>query len=240
MKDKFVYKVFHLNGDSESYKRRDILFNNIKPYLDNHFSELDTPTIRISNQEEYDNWINNNPDFYINGKGCTIPGFEGWRYGEVGIWASNFTAWKNFLESDYDYLILMEDDIVHNNDFAELLVDYVSELPEGWDMFSFFCPDGEFNKYDASHDIGKPHVCKTYQDWSMLCYVLSKKGAEKALKSMEPAITLSLDWHFFRQTATFNEYTVKPNAKQGCRLDGIESTFQTTQDRNFLNGNIRP
>ena len=30
MKDKFIYKVFHLDGDTESLIKRDDLFNNIK------------------------------------------------------------------------------------------------------------------------------------------------------------------------------------------------------------------
>ena len=239
MSNRFAFKVFHLDGDSEVYKKRSGLYQKINAYLSESFDELDTPTIRISNESEYSNWILNNPDFYINGKGCDIPGFEGWRYGEVGIWASNFTAWKKFLDSDYDYLILIEDDIVYEDNMSELLINYVSELPQGWDMFSLFCPEGEFHKYDSSRDIGQPNVCKTYQDWSMLCYVLSRDGAKKALDSMIPGITLSLDWHFFRQTHIFKEYTVKPNSAQGCRLDGVESTFQTTQERNFLNGNIR-
>ena len=208
-------------------------------FLKDKIDELDTPTIKISNQEDYDMWLSNNPDFYIDGRGAKIPGFEGWRYGEIGIWASNFLAWKKFLDSDCEYVMLMEDDIIPEDNFMELLETCMSELPEGWDMFSFFCPDRELPKFDSYHDIGKDNICKTYQDWSMLCYVLTKDGARKALANMSPGIELPLDWYFFRQSHTFREYTVKPNIKQGCRLAPIESTFQTKQERNFLNGNIR-
>ena len=40
--------------------------------------------------------------------------------GVVGVWASNFLAWKNLLESDYDAVIIFEDDAEMKDNFFEM------------------------------------------------------------------------------------------------------------------------
>jgi GR25 family glycosyltransferase involved in LPS biosynthesis len=227
----FCHKVFHLDSDNE----RHAYTESINSYLADYSNELITPTIKISNQEEYESFIKNNSDFNIDPKGYNLDNIQGWRYGEVGIWASNFLALKAFIDSDNDYAILMEDDIIYDENYMTLLDKYIKELPLWWDMFSYFVPKDQKLKYNhESHDVGKDNVCKSYQDWSMLCYVVNKRSAKKILDFTKQGIRLPLDWFFYRQTNVFNCYTVKPYSTIGCTLAAIESTFQRKQERKIL------
>lgn len=227
---KFSHKVFHLEKDKDRFEYT----KNINEYLINHSLPLNTPTIGLSSQEEYELFTKKNPDFYVNPAGYNLDNVQGWKYGEVGIWASNFLAYKNFLNTELDYLILMEDDILFDDQYMPLLKKYIQELPEDWDMFSYFVPRDQKLKYENRHDIGKENVCLSYQDWSMLCYVINKRSAQKIIDSMHDGVYLPLDWHFYRNTQFFKCYTVKPWVTIGCKLASIESTFQKKEDRKIL------
>ena len=228
---KFTHKIFHI----EQQEDRSELVNSMNGYLSNHSVELDTPTFKISSKEEYIDFINSNPDFIVDPDGYSLNGEQGWRYGEIGIWASNRTAWKSFLNTDSDYLILMEDDIIYNRKFIDILNNSISQLPDNWDILHLFAPEDQFYKYNDNNNFGAEDVCYTYQDWSCLCYIITRRGAEKLIESSS-RITLPLDWHMFRQTHLFNIFTLKPQSSVACSLFPIESTFQTKQKREVLNG----
>jgi GR25 family glycosyltransferase involved in LPS biosynthesis len=228
---KFAHKVFHIESDSD----REWLVESINIYLEKYSTPLDTPTIQIRSHEDLLNYYNNNKDFYIDPNGYSLDGKQGWKYGELGIWASNYTAWKNFLKTDFDSLILMEDDITFNDNFFPILEKYIAELPEDWDIFSFFVPFDQYHKYALHKSYGE-NTSLIYQDWSCLCYVLSRKGAQKSLDIMRQGVSLPLDWFYYRQTDKFNGFTIKPDVEQGCTLARLESTFQNKHERKIIDG----
>jgi GR25 family glycosyltransferase involved in LPS biosynthesis len=228
---KFTHKVFHIENQND----RDHLVDSINEYLMEHSTELDTPTFKISSNDEYLDFIKDNLDFVVDPNGYSLNGEQGWRYGEIGIWASNRTAWKNFLETDSDYLILMEDDIVYSKKFIDILKDSISQITVDLDILHLFAPEDQFYKYNHNHDFGSKDVCYTYQDWSCLCYIVTRQGAKKLIESSS-RINLPLDWHMFRQTNLFNIFTLKPESSVACSLFPIESTFQTKQKREILHG----
>lgn len=229
---KLSHKIFHLEKDTERKK----LVEEANNYFNLFSQELDTPTISISREEEILEFVRVNPDFKLNKEGYSLHGQQGWKLGEIGIWASNWTAWKNFLNSDSDYLILMEDDIVVDTDFKYFLTDYINQLPEDWDVLHMFAPADQFHKYSPQiHDISKKSVCIAYQDWSCLCYIINKKSAQKMIEKSIMS-NLPLDWYMFRQHHTFNVYSIKPTEKIPCTLAALSSTFQGTQERRIING----
>jgi GR25 family glycosyltransferase involved in LPS biosynthesis len=226
-----AYKLFHLPRDHERNK----LVENVHSNLLKNIKILDTDTIKISSYDEYINFKEQHPDFNIHPNGYNLDNKQGWRYGEVGIWASNWLAWKNFIQSDYDYLILMEDDIVLYDNFLDNIKKHITELPEQFDAFHAFCPESEDHKYNISLDISE-NICSSYQDWSCACYVINKSGAEKMIELTSKGISLPLDWFMFRQKHALNIYTVKPTIDETCTIVNIQSTFQTKEDRKILNG----
>jgi GR25 family glycosyltransferase involved in LPS biosynthesis len=226
-----AYKIFHLEKDTS----RANLVKYAEEYLSQYYTKFDTETIQISNIDDYKDFISKYPNFKIDPQGYNLNNQQGWRWGEIGILASNWLAWNKFQESDFDVLMLMEDDIIIYDHFDNTLNNYISELPESWDIFHFYVPLDQYNKYNLGLDHGK-HVCRAYQDWSCLCYLISKSGIKKLVDSFNDPVSLPLDWHMFRQMEKFNIYTIKPDAEYGCTLAEMNSTFQLTQDRNIING----
>lgn len=224
----FSHKVFHLEKDTF----RQDLFENMNRYISNYSKELETPTINISGQIELNNFYKDNPDIVFDKQGYEFNNETGWRYGEIGVWASNIEAYKNFLKSDSDYLILMEDDIEYFDGFFENLVNYMSQIEDEWDLFFYYAPG---NTNSGEYYPEEKDICKAYQDWSCLCYVINKKAAEKVIQDISTSpIKLPLDYYFFKQPEKFNCYTVKPTSKLYCKISGLESTFQNKQQRKVL------
>jgi GR25 family glycosyltransferase involved in LPS biosynthesis len=226
-----AYKLFHLPRDYDRNK----LVENVHSNLLKNIKILDTDTIKISSYDEYVSFKNQNLDFNIDLNGYNLDNRQGWRYGEVGIWASNWLAWKNFIDSNYDYLILMEDDIVLYENFLIELEKYMKQLPKGFDAFHAFCPADQNHKYNASLDVSD-ELCSSYQDWSAACYIVSRTGAQKMIHFASNGINLPLDWFMFRQKNLLEVFTLKPDAKRICDILPIQSTFQTKEDRKPLNG----
>ena len=145
--------------------------------------------------------------------------------GVIGVWASNFLAWKKFLESDYDTLFIFEDDIILSKNFKGITEKYMQELPEDWEFFSLFVADDSLFAYkDEVHNIGQHNVCRSYQQWSCAGYAVSKRGAEKALQDLRTqGATVPVDWYVFnyrwedvrgqeKNKIEFKTYGIKPIA----------------------------
>ena len=182
---------------------------------------LGSPTVYLNTADKAEEFINRTPEFKVNTvtdfckPGETFPPSSG----VVGVWASNYLAYKKFLESDKDVLLIFEDDIVISNNFKTIANMYMNELMPIWDFFSFFVPDDSLFAYNESeHDLGEEHICKSYQQWSCAGYAVSRRGAEKAIADIESqGINCPVDWYIFNfrmkqeeNQMRFNTFTVKP------------------------------
>lgn len=239
----FVYKVFHLDKDVD----REENYAAAESYTSKYATRLSSPTIGFSSPGDVHAFCRDNPDFNIDLSGfspkdlsrdifiSSLKTSTGWKLGEVGIWASNFLAWKAFLETDAEYLILMEDDCELSDDMMPKLIEYMKELPSDWDMYHHFVHYQDAPWYHPGLDVGSPHVCKAYQEWSNLCYVINRRSAKKLLAMIEKEeITLALDWFWSKQLDKINVYTVKPKVHSGISLRYFPSTFQTSHKRQSL------
>jgi len=235
----FVYNIFHLDKDTGRGKN----YSSVVSYMPDYADKLDSPTVGFSSAEDIDEFCSANPDFALDYEGYnprdltqnillqSLPLLKGWKLGEVGIWASNFLSWKAFLETDADYLILMEDDCVIEEDFMPKIIEYMDELPANWDMYHHFVHFQDAPWYSKKRDIGTPHVCRAYQEWSNLCYVVNRRSAQKLLDLASEGIALPLDWFWSKQPEKINTYTLKPAVYSGISLECLPSTFQTTSRR---------
>mgnify|MGYP006921282510 CR=1 FL=1 len=218
------FVIFHVEEDSKIMKKRNELTKAASKILEESFEKLETPTIIIKDMEQV-------KDFYKGSKIKIDPLGHfgtGWKPGELGIWASNYTAWDNFIKSDYDYIILMEDDIVLNKNFNNKITKYIKELPEGWDVFTAYTPPTGNIRYKKNKEsllINKENICKVYQSWSCLCYVVSKKGAQKLLKEVESSVKSPLDNYLFYHT-NLDVYAIKMEKGNICNIYQTKSTVQ--------------
>ena len=182
---------------------------------------LGSPTMYLNTADKAEKFINQTPDFKVNTvtdfckPGETFPPSSG----VVGVWASNYLAYKKFLESDKDVLLLFEDDIVISKNFKNIAEKYMNELMPIWDFFSFFVPDDSLFAYSKSdHDLEDEFICKSYQQWSCAGYAISRRGAEKTIADIKlRGINCPIDWYVFnfrmkqeKNQMQFNTFTVKP------------------------------
>jgi GR25 family glycosyltransferase involved in LPS biosynthesis len=218
------FKIFHDETPSKSMEKRNNLTASAIKILKQSFDQIETPTIIIKNTDDV-------KSFYKDSKLKIDPlGHfgDGWKPGELGIWASNYTAWQNFVESDYDYIVLMEDDIVLNTNFNEKLIEYIAELPDDWDVFTAYTPptgNVRYKKNKESLLIDKDNVCRVYQSWSCLCYVVSKNGAKKLLKEVQKKVKSPIDNYLFYHN-NINVYAIKMEKRNICEIYATKSTVQ--------------
>lgn len=231
IKPKACFKIFHIDEDTPIMQKRNILVKRATEKLKENFTEFDTPTFIMRNTDDISK-------FYKDANVKIDPkGFEGtgWKPGELGIWASNLTAWENFVESDYEYIILMEDDIVLGKDFNKKLINYIDELPNDWDVFTAFIPSSGNVRYGKNKKelfIGKENVCKVYQSWSCLCYVVSKSGAKKLLNEIKKPVSSPID-HYLFYHKDIDVYTMKFEKGNICEIYPTSSTVQSVKKQDM-------
>ena len=222
-----TFKVFHVDGNTEVLRKREILTKRANDKLSNEFTMLETPTVVLKTKDDV-------KDFFKNEKIKFDPkgwNGRGWKIGEFAIWASNFTAWKNFEKTDHDMVMLIEDDIVLSKDFNDRLIGYIEELPSDWDFFTVYHPPTGNDRYDKQKeliDIGHDSICRVYQSWSCLCYVVSRKGVEKLLKQVQKGVNGPIDhWLFYNKD--LNGYTISLDKDNICNVHKMESTVQFSE-----------
>jgi GR25 family glycosyltransferase involved in LPS biosynthesis len=220
-----TFDIFHLDESGGSYKARTTLSNRVIDELNKHYDRFNCGTVNLMHDDKYKEFLSDNPDFNVTNQ---------FKKGELGVWASNYLAWKKFVDSSYDYLLLFEDDVELYEGFSNKLDIYIKDLPEGWDVFSVFCADNQRSRYRRKKDYINNNISKAYQDWSMLSYVVSKGGANKMIKHIEDnPISQPIDWFIFRKghEGIFNVYTLSPHVDQICGLVNLKSTIQQEEER---------
>jgi GR25 family glycosyltransferase involved in LPS biosynthesis len=220
------FEIFHTDSGN---KFRNQSYDNVLSEMAG-IPRLISPTIYLNTAEKLDQFLTDTPKFKVNTvedycqPGETFPPSSG----VIGVWASNYTAYKNFLETDRDTLILFEDDIVLSKNFKDILNSYLMELPEDWEFFSPFVPDDSLFAYnEMKHSFNDDYLtCRSYQQWSCATYVVNRAGAKRAIENIESmGITAPIDWYIFNfrmkqedGQIRFNTYTIKPNSYRPVKL----------------------
>ncbi len=237
MLDNACFEVFHTDTGNELRNKSYEGILNSMSFL----PRLGSPTMYLNTADKAEAFINQTPEFKVNTvtdfckPGETFPPSSG----VIGVWASAYLAYKKFLESDKDVLIIFEDDIIISNNFKTIADMYMSELMPIWDFFSFFVPDDSLFAYNQSeHDIGEEHTCKSYQQWSCAGYAVSRRGAEKAIADIEfKGINCPVDWYIFNfrmkqeeNQIKFNTFTIKPQIYRPIKF--LQEAAQYSQIHN--------
>lgn len=161
---------------------------------------------------------------------CPLYFSKQFKPGEVGLWHSTFVALNAFIESDYDALLILEDDITFDSGFLEKTKQYLDRLPMFWDFFyQYVHPWQGANNYKKSYDIGDTQICRSYQVWSNACFWVSKKGAERLLEAVALyPIDEAVDWYILKRgmTRDWDVYTLKPGVPMYCNIGGFITTIQ--------------
>ena len=218
------FKIFH----PEIAVQRQQLFEDARSILSQHYDQLDTPDFYCNSFDDIPGMLAQVPGISFNPYGYWDTGNPtvGWTKGEIPIFLANYHAWKNFLSTDHEFVILCEDDIVFQSYGVGLLKHYMNLLPADWDVFSYHCPAGQNFKYRQElHSFDSGPLSRAYQDHHLLCYVVSRAGAEKLIADAESHVIMDpIDWFIFYQSDVMNVYTVKPLEEHGVLSVELDST----------------
>ena len=229
------YTIFHIDdhADKVSFFRKPNIAG-IKRLLKNKISYLNTTTYKISNQQELDNYNLHNGKFNI-----TVD----LKYGEIGCLASNYNAWKSFLSSNYDVLVIIEDDAILLYDYVDNLNKYLNEVPSDFDILSLYVSPGKQFKYDSTvHGIELDSICLGYQNQSTLSYAVSKAGARKLANYVDIEVNAPLDLFIYDKNKDTKFYCIKPSSIQLYKTDTLDEhgevirKYTTIQDTEYVDG----
>ena len=241
--DNACFEVFHTDtGDH----LRNKVYNEILEKV-SFLPKLNSPTYYLNTFKKVDEFVAENPKFKIqnlenyDANGKAFPSNSG----ICGIWASIYIDYKNFLESDKEVLLIFEDDVAISPNFKVIAETYMKELPEDWEMFSFFVPNDSLFAYNSTvHDIPTGFfICKSYQQWAMCGYAVNRKSAQKIVDDIETrGIEAPIDWYLFNfrmhprfLNITFNSYTVKPGVYKPVDLVTEVSSISTVLTMDMIN-----
>lgn len=241
-----TYEIFHKDVGNP---HRNFCATQIDSVLSTSFDRLNSPTVYLESFEQAEEFLTEHPDLTFKKIPAYTPGGPSWPTGSgvIGVWASNYLAYKKFLESDKEVLFLFEDDALVSNNFPLVVRGYLDNVPTDWDFCTFFVPDDCIQWYyyprenqpwvkpditgPKDYDFGNPYICRNYQDWSCAGYAVSRKGAQQALADIKKnSVGNPIDWFVFnmRQMDSSNQYfetySIKPNAFKPVRLSALASS----------------
>lgn len=247
MSSAVVYKILHLESSSNV---RSFCYAKSRKML-SMLDEVKSPTVDLSTADSVREFLSEHDDFKVNfvesyqGTGVPFPHMSG----VVGVFASNFLAWKAFCESDASILIMLEDDVLLSSNFSAAMLKYLEQLPPGWDIFSFCVPDNCLHRYKGSELDGG--ICEIYQDWSAGGYAITKSGAIKVLEDIKTnGISKPLDHYlysverspsgFYEPTSGFiKAYGIKPKSHKPARIYNINRQDSFDYGRSYI-GSTEP
>lgn len=201
---KFCYQIHTLSMN------RAQTVNKTRSILDEKIANLNTDTVGIFRKKDLDSFIDLNPNFKVSSENLEKP----LKYPEVGLWASNYLAINAFLESDFEYLILVEDDVMLKNVFYTKLEEYLEEMPSDWDCFLIFKPTNIFyiSGYESllneeQYYTDSLKIWKAHQSWSTGCLLLNRSGALAFKNYIESGISGAMDIFLFGSQKVMNVYS---------------------------------
>lgn len=207
------YHIIHINDERKS--NRDIIQATVRGNLRNIFS------LNANDPQEIEK-------FYVNNKKFKVL-WDGYKIGEFGNFASHYSAWQYVIDEDLDSLLVFEDDAIIHEDFITKYNIIKSNIPDDYDVMSVFVDPNQYERYRPDHYVND-YISKGYQDWSTLCYIVSRQGAEKLVRYVnEIGMDHPTDWFIFRKghAGTFNVYTVPPEFPSPLEIDhSYESQVQ--------------
>jgi GR25 family glycosyltransferase involved in LPS biosynthesis len=199
------YHIIYINDERKS--NRELVNKTIVGNLHSIFA------LNARDPKELEKFHLDNKDFKI--------AWDGYKPGELGNFASHYSAWVYVIKNNLNSLLVFEDDVKVYDNFIDYYNIIMNNVPSDYDVMSIYVDKNQYPRY-KSDDYINDYISKGYQDWSTLCYVISRQGAEKLVKYVnEIGMDHPTDWFIFRKghSGIFNVYTVPPTFPTIMEID---------------------
>lgn len=165
----------------------------------------------------------------------------------IGCALSHFLVWKMFLETDREYAIIFEDDVILENDFVEKTTLSLKNVPEDYDILYLGC-FGCTNKPNLFSILTTPilNKGKKINDYISIpevayathSYIVSRKGAEKLLKLLDGKLYNHIDicLQELASKKKINVYVTTPRLAYQTSTDTTSSENLATKHPLLLTG----
>lgn len=200
---KIAYTILELDRKENSKKLRTEL---------SFLNEL--KTLICDGRIEYPECISKYPQFDFIFSSLTNPGF-------IGLWISTLNTFYSFLSSDYDYILILEDDAVLIDNFESNFKESLDELPSEFGLFSIGYRDVYKTHYSVEHYIeAKKKTCRLFQGGDSWGILYSRAFVEeflnflqkyKSLKGLSDSAIFSYALRNTIPTTKLKSYSLKPS-----------------------------
>ena len=226
------YGIFHIEGFDCTARHE--LVKQLTTDIDTTWTNLDIETFYFHDLLEAERTAKELCFHFDHISEDRKPGNTGFMRGEIGLWLGTIYAIQKFLESEYDILVLFDDDVSTTPKAIRETNSFLSHLPGSFEIFAMYTPEREYARYGRKRHFGsfirkytidnpnKP--TRLYQGWSTAAYAISRSGAEKIIRATSSKIDAPVDWFLFR--GNFKSYSFKPNGPKPFEVKDLESTIQ--------------
>ena len=222
-----AYTIFHVENElcSERHKIKE----NLESVISTRWSVLNSKTFYFEKLQDAQQYAAEQ-NLHFN-----APPVNPFLKGEIGLWISTISALKQFLSSDFDILIVFEDDVQSTSKDISTVDHYLRKSRINFDIFALYTKEAEYVRYGRKRHVwsfivknflndNPKKVTRMYQDSCCAAYAYSRKGARKLLKSVEREIRDPIDWHIFR--GKFKGKSFKPSGPKPFSMVKTQSTIQ--------------
>ena len=110
---------------------------------------------------------------------------------EVSVAVKHYECFKRIAESNHEYAVIFEDDVVFNDSFIKDYPRYMSQTPHEWD--AIFFGNGSFLRINNATKDKLAYMLKFPTTRCLDSYIIKKSACEKILEDLKP-ITLPIDF----------------------------------------------
>ena len=233
---KIAYSICHVPSDSRS---RMSAYDNANNNLAGIFDFFAVSTVHLKKMEDYleiqkkynfvelKKHIHPKMLMFLDGTYYIIGDRGGGAYenvtfpmalGEIGLFLSAYQTFKRFLETDYEYLIWMEDDVEILEDFEVKIKYYLKQIDFNFDVIALGAPDNQKGNYNPElYEFGHKIFCRNFKMYSAESLLFSRAGIEKVIREIENnGFRYPFDWLVYNvrsesaESELYDAYCIKP------------------------------
>lgn len=105
--------------------------------------------------------------------------------GEYGVWVTTMNCLEYIVKNKIDKMLILEDDVLLEDNFIDILNKSINDLPEDFDFLSMYWNEGH-NNIDRRTNINSNYIHKSLNQYSgALAMIYSYSGALKILKLLK-------------------------------------------------------